>query len=260
MFFSVPAFDRSWDSQAGTGADPTTPFGYVGQPFYDKFLQKWVTITCVPVTLQDLYTKKNARVLEGVSYSFFTLSCVLVNSTEYLKPRDPVVSGLFDVNNNLPLLPVNSKMFLISADTSGRVLMSNVSIPLSFNMTSLFAPPVSRYTGFYNKDMLDWYGMQDKAPNNDYKRKNTSLSKDPANPSLLLANEVHLRTKALGMQKFGAENHYVVKNMFFFETDLLASEQNNVNTLINGAQTQVTLLSLIIIIMICAVVMCISFM
>jgi hypothetical protein len=213
----------------------------------------------VPVTLLDLYTTNNTKTISGQKYSFFTLSCILVNSTEQLKPRDPIITGLFDVNNNLPTLQVNSKMFLISADPSGRVMMSNASIPLLFNMTSLFSPAISRYSGFFTKDMLDWYGIQDMAPNTEYKRKNTSLSKDAGNPTLLITNEVHLRTRALGMQKTGAANHYVVKNLFFFEADLLAAEQNNVNTLISGAQTQVTLLSLIIIIMICAVVMCISF-
>lgn len=259
MFFVNSGNDRSWDTPT-TGAEPTTPFGYVGQPFYDKFIQRWVTITCVPVTLLGLYNTNHQKSFEGGNYLFYTLSCVLVNSTEYLKPRDPVISGLFDVNNNLPMLQVNSKMFLISADSAGKVLMSNVSIPLSFNMTSLFSPAVSRYTGFFTKDMIDWYGMQDKKADNTSKRKNTTLSRDATNPNLLLANEVHLHTRTLGMQKLGANNHYVVKNLFFFEADLLASEQNNVNTLISGAQTQVTLLSLIIIIMICAVVMCISFM
>lgn len=131
------------------------------------------------------------------------------------------------------------------------------NLAMNYNYTSLYSPELIRYTGYSTQEMksrtdgLVKYGEDEVEKFNDVK-----LVKDPTTPTLITASQIHVRSYLFTMMK---SSNYSLKFLYYFSEEDLKASKTLIEENIKAAQFQITYLALIIIIIICAVVMCISF-
>lgn len=187
-------------------------------------------------------------------------TCTLVEMSNFLKYKDFAVQHQVQiVTDGLTLSVIDDAVMNVVEDQFGNILHLNSKLAANFNYSTVFNPALARYTGMASKQMAETFKREDRGEN-DYPRINISIAKNPTTPTYTLKNELHIRTKQFGMTiADGVAKAYGMRPMFYFDTELNDSTQSKIKTFIATAQSQVTYLALIIIVIICALVMCLSY-
>lgn len=196
----------------------------------------------------------------GVNYKSMVISCSMADLSAYANLQEQAIQNIIAANNTLRRLPfIQNSMSIITDVNQYRLLLTSLKLTNLNNYSSILQAGLARYTGFYDANSYAYLNSPD-LNDTSYPNFNVSISADPTNPTLLTKNEIHIRTNPVGYNWFiqpGFAN--IFKFIFYFDTDSMSSAQNAISTSVGNAQTQVTLLALAIIVIIYAVVMCISY-
>lgn len=233
------------------------------EPFFDTVSQKWITLSCSYYSLIDPFSRKIQ--IDSKTYNTSVISCVLMDLTKLLDYK-LAVNNTKVLNPPLPnqtLLPITNS-YMIAADHQNRILYMPKFLTSNYNFTSLFAPDLVRYTGFSSEGRIKELNDLDQNQNK-FSNFTATIASDPLDPSLIDSVQIHTRsilvsakTKKNAKPEEIVPSHYIRSLIYFNMEDLTASKSLIVNN-IAAAQYQITFLALIVIIIICAVVICISF-
>lgn len=246
---------------------------YVSRPFYDEGYAKWVSAVCGHVKfdpIEDLESSTFTFKVDNDANKKFKrslISCVIVDMSEYLKYQDTALIKILETSKNLERLPVIHQAVLkIFEGTEGRFIQFDDVF--KYNYTTIYDPLMVRFTGMTNEEMFKNF------KEDEFIKDSVQISRDPSNPGLMVNHQLHLRTNIAGFYKPTAlptketpepkpnqktAQSYSLKYMFYFNLDLLDATKQKIQSSIGSAQTQVSLLALVIVIIICGIVMCFSF-
>ncbi len=217
-----------------------------------------MSAVCVPISLAESYG--TTMTYNGKTYSSMMHSCTIIDMSNFLKYKEFAIQHQIQiVTDGLTLSVIDDAVMNIVEDQFGNILHLNSKLAANYNYTTVYNPALARYTGMASKQMMDQFKAEDKGENS-YPRVNISIAKNPSTPTYTLKNELHIRTRQLGMTvSDGTARSYGMRPMFYFDTELNDSTQSKIKQFIATAQSQVTYLALIIIVIICALVMCLSY-
>lgn len=230
---------------------------YLSKPFYIDEIHLWCTLSCAFFQPQDIFARKIT--LSGVEYNTSSIACVLLDHTQFLDYRTVTNSSkelATGIQNRLPSI-TNSYMF-VTDNLDLRLLYIPDILAQNYNYSSVFSPELTRYSGFRNESMKRGVDELIKQGENDYLNYTLNVVSDPTTPTLVTAHQVHVRSKQFVYRKT-PESMYTLKYLFYFSEQHLKAGKTLIQVNINAAQYQINYLALIIIIIICAIVMCISF-
>lgn len=225
-------------------------------PFFDPVSQKWVSFSCSFYTLNKPFSRE---VTSGTkTFTSSAISCVLLDMTKLLDYKLAVNNtkvGTAPQANQTLLSITNS--YMIAADNNSRILHMPRSLSPNYNYTSLFSPDLVRYTGFASE------ARQKQLQDLDHNRTalvnfTENLAADPLDPTLVDSVQIHVRTVNVS-HKHPVEPSYIIRSIMYFNMEDLTTSKSLIVNNISAAQYQITYLALIVIIIICAVVICISF-
>jgi hypothetical protein len=242
------------------------PRVFMSRPFYDKFVQRWLTASCSLVIMQDAKYRKELN-FENVLYLSSVISCVLVDLSTFLKYKEPNVAQQIGTVSDFKTLPALDYGLLNIADDIGMFLLMTPKLSSNFNYTSAFSPSLNRYSGLSSQTIINLFATNTDS-DTSYPIDNVLISKEPTNPTSLIKNQIHFRTRKQGFvnstyvatptESWNPGINYF-KYMYYFEADKLEATQFKITSLISAGQSQVTYLALILIVIICALIMCFSF-
>lgn len=226
------------------------------EPFFDSVSQKWVSLACSFYALAKPFWR---QVTSGTkTYNSSVIGCLLVDMTKLLDYKLAVnnTKVLVPPLANQTLLPI-ANSYQISADNSSRILAMPRILAANYNYTSLFSPELLRYTGFAtesrHKQLIDLdhgrLGLLNFREN---------LAADPLDPTLVNSVQIHVRSVNVS-HKHPVEPSYSMRSILYFNMEDLTASKSLIENNISNAQSQISFLALIVIIIICAVVICISF-
>lgn len=225
-------------------------------PYYDPVSQKWVSLSCSYYSMGKPFWR---QVTIGTkTYNTSTIGCMIVDLTKLLDYK-------LAVNNTKVLVPPTanqtlvsiSNSYMITTDNNSRVLQMPKALSTNYNYTSLFSPELVRYTGCSSANTLN------KLLDLDHERTpfvnfTENLASDPTDPSLVDAVQIHARSVNVS-HKHPVEPSYNFRSIIYFNVEDLTASKNLIVNNIKNAQSQISFLALIVIIIISAVVICISF-
>ena len=196
----------------------------------------------------------------NVNYNSSVITCGMADLQLYMKVKDNI---LLDRVNQIPsklnMKVIQNSILNIANFPDGNLLHVNTQLSQNFNYCSVLSPSYMRYVGLNQENYNKTFAVGEK-DNESYPKVNLTISKDPNQPAYILKNELSVRTRRAGyFMDSNTKKPYELKYMFYFEAEFLESDRNRVINYVKSAQAQITYLALIIIIIICAIVMCISF-
>lgn len=224
-------------------------------PYFDGVSQKWVSFCCSFYNMSHPFSR--SMTIGTATYNSSVISCVLVDMTKLMDYK-------LAVNNSKVLVPPSadqtmlsiSNSYMIVADNNfDRVLFMPKSLSLNYNYTSLFTPDLVRYTGFRSEDRRRQLVSLDQGtrPPVNFTE---NLVIDPLDPSLVDSVQIHVRT--INASNKGNQS-YIIRSIVYFNMEDLTASKSVIEKNIDAAQYQITFLALIVIVIICAVVICIAF-
>jgi len=216
-----------------------------------------VTLICTKSGNAKYATSLN---FESLDYESSVVSCGMVDFQSYAKYTDDPIDNYFNHITDKVSMEVISKHILnVLNHPDMHVMRVDKYLGQNYNYSFVQFPPFTSYIGVGN---ASWPNIsQPEAKFN----MSVTITKDPSNPSYFIKNDLFVRSKragfflqsdATGKQTSATQT---LKYLFYFESQLLDSERTTLLTYISDSQSQITYLALIIIIIICAIVMCISF-
>jgi hypothetical protein len=196
------------------------------------------------------------------TYNTSVISCVLLDMSKLMDYK-------LAVNNTKVLLPPSSNQtmqsitnsYMIVADNNNdRVLYMPKTLSPNYNYTSLFTPDIVRYTGFRSesrrKDLLN---LDAGILSSSLVKFTENLVIDPLDPSLVDSAQIHVRAVNVSNKLPMNNDSYIIRSIVYFNMEDLTASKSLIENNIDAAQYQITFLALIVIVIICAVVICISF-
>lgn len=232
---------------------------HLSKPYFDPINQKWVNFCCSYYSMTEPFHRSLS--INGNTYTSSAITCVLVDLTKLLDYK-------MAVNNTKVLIPASPNQTLQSITNSYMVAADNIdsnilfmpkSLSPNYNYTSLFAPDLVRYTGFSSSAMKqDLNNLDNRVDNKTILSYVSNLVVDPLEPSLVDLTQIHVRSMTVS-ERTNKNLNYIIRSLFYFNMEDLSLSKNLIISNIDAAQYQITYLALIVIIIICAVVICISF-
>lgn len=230
---------------------------YFDRPYYDQFLQRWVTLIC---TKSGSAKYASSMSYGGEEYKSSVVSCGMIDFQSFAKYNDNPVDDYFSQITEKVSMEVVSKHILnVVNHPDQHVMHVDKYLGQNYNYSYMMFPPITSYIGIAGNIKANI-----SQPSNDF-NSSVTIAKDPSNPSYFIKNDMFVRTKRPGffvnVDSSGAAttSPFALKYLFYFESQLLDSERSSLLNYISDSQNQITYLALIIIIIICAIVMCISF-
>lgn len=199
---------------------------------------------------------------ENADYESSVVSCGMIDFQNFAKYKDDPVDDYFNhITEKVGMEVVAKHLLNVLNHPDMHVMRVDKYLSQNYNYSFVQFPPIASYIGVNGNTRLNV--SQPDAKFNV----SVTIAKDPSNPSYFIKNDLFVRSKragffvetdASGKQK-ETPSTYALKYLFYFESQLLDSERTSLLSYISDSQSQITYLALIIIIIICAIVMCISF-
>lgn len=235
----------------------TSPKIHLTAPFYLESLHLWVALSCTLFNPPPLFARNTT--IGGVDHNTSSMACVMLDQTKFLDYKSVTNSTkelAIDIKQRLPSI-INSYMF-VADNNDLRLLHVPDILASNYNYSSVYSPELTRYTGFRYANLKENIDTLTAEGEGDYRNHSLQVAGDPASPSLVTNHQVHVRSKVI-QSKPSQNKNYTIKYLFYFSEEHLNASMTLIDTNIKASQYQVTYLALIIIIIICALVMCISF-
>lgn len=237
---------------------------HVSESFYDENVQRWVSLACgifePPINkFGDQFKFERPLILNGITYNTSAISCMVIDQSKYLDYKKAANTTKSTTNQTRLLSIVNSYMFVADNKNMSLVFVPD-SLVQNYNYTSIYSPELVRYTAFTNGSMKsDIEALANKPLGEDsFLNYSVKLSQDPSAPTFITESQIHIRS--MGVTYKPARNFTYFQNyLFYFGADDLTVSKTIINDNVKAAQSQINYLALIVITIICAVVMCISF-
>ena len=145
----------------------------------------------------------------------------MVDMSSYMKFKEffiqQQISGLKDA---LTLSVINDATLNIVDDQQGNFMQLNSNFEVNFNYSTLYSPAMTRYTGMSSQAMKNFMANQDKGEDS-YPKTNVSIAKNPSTPTFILKNELHVRTKQIGVTVNNKiASSFNIRLMYYFDTEL----------------------------------------
>ena len=145
----------------------------------------------------------------------------MVDMSSYMKFKEffiqQQISGLKDA---LTLSVIDVSTLNIVDDQQGNFMQLNSNFEVNFNYSTLYSPAMTRYTGMSSQAMKSFMANQDKGEDS-YPKTNVSIAKNPSTPTFILKNELHVRTKQIGVTvNNNIASSFNIRLMYYFDTEL----------------------------------------
>lgn len=145
----------------------------------------------------------------------------MVDMSSYMKFKEffiqQQISGLKDA---LTLSVIDDATLNIVDDQQGNFMQLNSNFEVNFNYSTLYSPAMTRYTGMSSQAMKSFMANQDKGEDS-YPKTNVSIAKNPSTPTFILKNELHVRTKQIGVTvNNNIASSFNIRLMYYFDTEL----------------------------------------
>lgn len=228
---------------------------HLSAPFYDTNLLKWISLSCTYFEPPTLFVKP--LTLGGSIYNTSTIACVALDQSKYLDYKKTANTSRIVMNNTRLASIVNSYMF-ITDNQDLKLLYVPDSLSENYNYTSIYSPELIRFTAFSKASMKSDIANIKPISEDNFLNYSVKIAKDPSAPTFITDSQIHIR--ALNLTFKPSKNFSYVQNyLFYFGVGDLTASKTLINENVKAAQSQINYLALIVIIIICAVVMCISF-
>ena len=246
------------DTTNFTGEIQRTSKRHLMTPYFDQISQSWVHLCCSFYNLSHPFSR--SVISNAKTYNSSVIACVLVDLMKLLDYKLAVnnTKVLNAPTANQTLLSIANSYIIAADNNEEKILYMPRTLATNYNYTSLFSPDLVRYTGFSKPKRVSELKSIENGGAVTSINFTENLVIDPLDPTLVDAAQIHVRSMNASM-KHPIDTNYIIRSIMYFNMeDLTASKSLIVNN-INAAQHQITFLALIVIIIICAVVICISF-
>ena len=232
---------------------------YFDRPYFDQLLQRWVTLICTKSGNAKYATPMR---FDNADYESSVVSCGMIDFQNFAKYKDDPVDDYFNhITDKVGMEVVDKHVLNVLNFPDQHIMRVDKYLSQNYNYSFAQFPPITSYVGV-SESNLENISKPDARFN-----VSVTISKDPSNPSYFIKNDLFVRSKRAGFffktDSSGKQDltpsTYALKYLFYFESQLLDSERSSLLSYISDSQSQITYLALIIIIIICAIVMCISF-
>lgn len=224
---------------------------HYGKPFLDALTQKWMSYVCSHPQLMPL--------THPLFESGSVLTCTTFEPSKVLQFKDiaPIEQAASKRNKVTRMSVMETATYHIADNQEGRYLMSSLKLTNewkdSLNYTNVMSPLMMRYSGMSKKSARDYFAGPGLSP----ERESVEIVRDLDNPNFLTTYFLYIRTKDSGLTEVSQK--YQQKYLFYFDEERIKSTNKPIIEVISRSKSQLTLLTLIIIIIISSIVMCISF-
>lgn len=222
---------------------------FVSKSEFSPLLNTYITTICTHYHHDKFKsTKQNGKIEHHV------ISCIDVDMTKYLRIKK---EGVNQLKSDAQLPQLDRSTFLVT-DSENMIVRMDESWKLPFNYITPFTPHLVPITGIKNVSELENRFIKSES----VAQMTANVTNDPKNPSLVTKMTIIGQERVIGKflktqssQLETAKQKY----FFYFDSKRKGDKTSLIQNRVQNSKWQITLLTLIFIMMVSGVVMCISY-